>query len=518
MADFPHPARQALRYVLLALAALIASALGESILQSPASLYVAFEPALYLREGDVLLALLAGVGLLGAVADHPARPRWLAAAARALLLSLLFIGLFQLFRRSLAASLSLAGFAKLGLIGLCLAAAVLTAWRLRLAAQWRLASACGITVVVMFALQPGMPSYVLSLLPSAKQRPAAQQSQPAEAALASTRRTVVVVLDEWDQEVSLAEGLFDTTAFRTLLAQSFMASQAMPAGPSTLSSIPSMLIGRRFGAISRGGAGYIVNSAGERFDASTPTLFSDLQARGHAQAAVGFYHDYCAVLPSTRSCHAEPVQFFPGWGASLMRAFKRQQDFDYPYSDFLRQWSSTYARLREASLSALADPRNTVVWLHLNVPHPPVALAGVAPRSLREDYQANLAELTRLIASLQQAIQQAGGDSAMVLTSDHWLREKELWTAIYERQRGPGAGTAGKTLSQHVPFIVWFSDATPGSGQVHGEAISTTALRALVPAMVERKIQSPADVAAFFRGRDADPTTRFKSSDSAAVH
>ena len=68
-----------------------------------------------------------------------------------------------------------------------------------------------------------------------------------------------------------------------------------------------------------------------------------------------------------------------------------------------------------------------------------------------------------------------------------------------------------------MPFIVWFSDAT-GAATLD-QPISTTALRDLVPALVERRLQSPADVATFFRGRSGDPVTPFKTrSDSAAVH
>ncbi|MDN3920962.1 sulfatase-like hydrolase/transferase [Roseateles violae] len=504
MNHWPSPGAQALRYALLSLASLAAIALSESILQSPSSLYVAFQPATFANESWALLALVSSMALAGAWLDHPGRQRWLSAAIRGLLLLLLFVGLFQIFRRTLASPLVLSAALKAGLLGLCVVATISAAWRLKPAAQWRLASACGITVLVMFALQPGMPGYLLNMLYPPQASPVISDTPQGE----NPRRTIVLILDEWDFEISQREQLFTSEPMRRMLAQSFFAEHAMPAGPSTLSSIPGMLTGRRFGKIDSGGAGFLLNTQGERFDASTPMLFNDLASAGRPHAVVGFYHDYCAVVRTARACYAEPAQFFPGWWSSLSRAFKRQQEFDYPYSDFLRQWSGTFQKLSNRAIVEAADPRNTMVWLHLNVPHPPVAAAGATPRSLIEDYRANLQQMLTLISELQTTLQRAGNDSALVLTSDHWLREKELWASVYERQRGPGSGSAGKSDDQRVPFIVWFSGAT-NQGISSAVPVSTTALRALVPALIEGRINNPSEVAAFFAERK-DPVEPIK--------
>lgn len=509
------PLRQGLRYALLGLAALAAIALSESILQSTSSLYLAFAPRVYLQQASALLALLAGLGLLGALLDQPQRPRWLAASARALLLALLFVALFQIFRRSLAAGLALQGLLKLGLLAACVLGAGLAVWRLQLDSQWRLARAAALAMLAMFALQPGMPGYLLSLAQPAEARPA-PATPPA-----GLRRTLVLVLDEWDLELSERAQLFEQAPLREMRTQSFVASQAMPAGPNTLVSIPGMLQGRRFGTLDSGGAGYLQNGAGERFDSAHAGLFNDLAQAGIGYGVVGFYHDYCAVALGARHCHAEPVQFFPGWWAALTRSLKRGQEFDYPYSDFLRQWSATLAALRAEARQTLADPGNQVVWLHLNVPHPPIALAGGRAQSLALDYQANLALLQEVVGELRNALQASQPDVAMVLTSDHWLREQELWAGIYERQRGPGSGTAGKREGkQHVPFMVWFSQAAQGI-RFDGP-VSTTALRELVPALAQRRLNSPAEIAAFMQARaarlGAADTAPFESLDRAAVH
>jgi len=510
------PLRQGLRYALLGLAALAAIALSESILQSTSSLYLAFAPRVYLDEAWALAALLAGLALLGAVLDQPQRPRWLAGAARGLLLALLFVALFQIFRRSLAAGMALSGMLKLALLTACVLGAALAVWRLQLEAQWRLASAAAVAMLSMFALQPGMPGYLLSLAKPVEARPAPATLQP------TLRRTLVLVLDEWDLEISQRAGLFERSPLREMQAQSFVATRAMPAGPNTLASIPGMLQGRRFGALDSGGAGYLESRAGERFDQAHAGLFNDLAEAGIGYGVVGFYHDYCAIARSARRCHAEPVQFFPGWWAALTRSVKRGQEFDYPYSDFLRQWSATLAALRAEAQQTLADPGNQVVWLHLNVPHPPIALAGGRAQSLALDYQANLDLLQTVVSELRDALQAGQGDVAMVLTSDHWLREKELWAGIYERQRGPGSGSAGKRAGdQHVPFMVWFSQAA-GEGLQFDGPVSTTSLRELVPALAQRRLNSPAEIAAFMQARAArlgpGETQPFDDLHGAAVH
>lgn len=511
-------AQQALRYALLSFAALAAIALSESILQSTSSLYLAYVPAVYANEWGALLGLLLGMAVAGATLDHEARPRWLAASMRCLLLALLFVALFQIFRRSLATGFALSGALKLGLLMGCGLAAVLTVWRLPLASQWRLASAAALSMLVMFALQPGMTGYLLSL---AQPQARATEPSPATRPTAPLRRTLVLVLDEWDQEIAAREGLFDRGEWRELTAQSFVATRALPAGPNTLVSIPGMLQGKRFGALASGGAGYLENKAGERFDSAHAGLFSDLAQAGIGHAVVGFYHDYCAIAISARRCHAEPVQFFPGWWSALTRSVKRGQEFDYPYSDFLRQWSSTLTVLREQARETLLDPGNQVTWVHLNIPHPPIALAGGRAQSLAHDYRANLALLQTILSELRTALLSGSSDVAMVLTSDHWLREKELWAGIYERQRGPGSGKAGKSSDQHVPFLVWFSQAT-GKGLSFEGPVSTTALRELVPALAQRKLNSPADVASFMQARTArlgdDETQPFDDSHRAAVH
>ncbi|WP_457326273.1 hypothetical protein, partial [Roseateles sp. P5_E11] len=259
---------------------------------------------------------------------------------------------------------------------------------------------------------------------------------------------------------------------------------------------------------------------GERFDATTPTLISALAQNGHSTSVVGFFHDYCRLFAQARHCFAEPVQFFPGWAAALARAVRSGNDFDSAYSDFMRQWRSSFERLRAAALSATAQADSELVWLHLNVPHPPMVLpASSATRGLGADYRANLDLIPSLIADLRSSIDATGTPTTLVLTSDHWLREKELWGPIYERQLGPGRGKAGKSDDQHVPFVVWFAGAPTGSGLRYAAPFSTTVIRSLVPALLDGRVTTPVALSQWLASQPPGDLSRFsEKSDSTSVH
>lgn len=503
--------RQMLRYALLSFVSLGAIGVGDVILRYTYSLYLSFQPESFLREGHLLLVAVGLFAALGGWLDRADRPTSLPARlTRALLLALIFVALFQVFRQSLATKLPLPGWAKAGAMLGCAAAAGLAAWRMRVEAAARLGNAACLAMATLFALQPGMAGYVLKSLSPAPKASAITAAAPA---VPAPRRTVVIVFDEWDMEISEREGLFTREPLRGLLTQSFSAEHALPAGPNTLESIPGMLFGQAFGEVDRGGAAALLSKSGQAWRPDSAQLFSDLAARQLSHAVVGYYHDYCALITTARSCHAEPVQFFQGWKAQFQRVFKRNGEFDFPYSVFLRQWHATYARLHAQALQAVEDRANAVVWVHINVPHPPSAVAQHAPSDLRRDYQINLALTAELIEAVRQRLVAQGGESTLVLTSDHWLRERELWSAMYEQQRGPGSGSAGKTADQRVPLLVWFSAG--GQAVSHAPPVSALALRGLVLDLAEGRLRSPQDVAGFF-GRQ--PPAEPPRSDRAGVH
>jgi hypothetical protein len=208
---------------------------------------------------------------------------------------------------------------------------------------------------------------------------------------------------------------------------------------------------------------------------------------------------------------------FPGWWSATNRPLRKARELDDEGSEFMRDWRGSYLRLHARALAAARDPANRFVWLHLNVPHPPGVLNEGSRHELLADYRSNLQAAAGLIEQLVQTIQAGGEPATLVLVSDHWLREKEFWRNVYERHRSPGLGRAGKADDQRVPYIVWFSDAQPGSGLVDAEPRSTTTVRALSMALVRGDVRSPEQARALLAGLPQD-TRPIPPSDRTRVH
>ncbi len=499
--------RPAAAYALATLAALLAIATSEALLQSGHTLYLSFEPAAYLRQWPSLLLILLGMALLGAIAEPRPRLRnW----GRGLLLMLLLVGVYQIARRSIDAPWISSSVAKLSVLGGSLLITGLVCRRWQATRQRRLIEALSLSLMAMFLLQPGMAGWLRELAAPAP-RPAA-----VETSTQPTRRTVVLLLDEWDEQISEREGFFESPFMQELLSQSYRATQAVPAGLNTLVSVPGMLRGERFVKVNHGGVGYLVNVQGERFDADSGHLFGDLAAAGVPTAVVGFYHDYCRLAPLARQCSSEVLHVFPGWWSAMNRPLRQVRELDDEDSAFMRDWRASYRLLQARALAAARDPANRFVWMHLNVPHPPGVLNEGARHELLGDYRSNLQAAARLIEQLVQALRAGGEPTTLVLVSDHWLREKEFWRGVYERQRSSGLGRAGKLDDQRVPFIVWFSDA-PDSAVVDAAPRSTTTLRALAMALVRGEVRSPTQTQALLARLPQD-TRPIPPSDRARIH
>lgn len=481
-------------YAAVGLLALAGIALSGMLLQSSHSLYLAFDRSVFLQQGWALLLAAAGVGLIGALLDGPGRAR-LAVLARVLLLGLVAVGCFQVLRRSLAPGFAFTTLTKLGMLGLVIGLSALAAWRLPRESFWRAAKAGCLVQLAAFAMQPGALSYLAASLPAWSTQPTAGSA----ATQAPAQRVIVVVLDEWDYELALREGMFEQAALQPLLASGLLASQARPAGPNTLVSLPALLLGRRFGPVDHGGTGYLVTKSGERLDGSTATLFNDAASLGVRSGVVGFFHDYCRLLPTASTCVAEPVRFFPGWSRALMRAFKSGSDLNSVFSDFMQQWRSSFEHLRSASLELVDRNDLGLVLLHLNVPHPPLLSAdSTGPRSLGTDYANNLRLAADFMTAVAQRVVQTKVPTVLVYTSDHWLREKQLWGAMYDSQLGLGAGKAGKSSDQRIPLLISFlNQASATDGLRYDKPLSTTVLRSLTPELLSGRLRSPAALASW---------------------
>lgn len=475
-----------LHYAFWTLAALIGIAASEALLQSGHTVYLHFDRSVFAQQAWVLALIMGVAGSVGAALDRPGMPGWLSKLPRFLLLMLLCIALFQIARRSPDANWTSQRWAKVAALLVCAALAASAARWLSEARAHRLAGALGLVCLTVFALQPGMLSWLVTSTPTGMSTEAA----PAQLA---QRRVVVLLLDEWDEELAEREGFFNRPELQPVMAASYRNTAMRPAGPSTLTSVPGMLRGRTYGKVDSGGVGFLVSQAGERFDARDAGLFRDMGQAGLAYGVVGFYHDYCRLAPDAKRCSVEPMRFFPGWWAALTRPIKAAQDLQDNHSSFLMNWRKTYARLHDEAMAAAGDPSLQMAWLHLNVPHPPSVIE--APTAdLLTDYRRNLGVAAGVIREVCDRLAAQSQPSALVVISDHWMREKELWGPMYARQVGDAHAKAGKSADQRVPMLVWFSDAA-GGGLVDSQPRDATVLRQLVNDLLQGRVRSPADVA-----------------------
>lgn len=472
------------------LAALIGVAASEALLQSGHTVYLHFDHGVFAQQWHALLIGVLSAGVIGAALDREGLPPWLRKLPRFLLLLLLCIALFQIARRSPDANWTSQRWAKVTALAVSALLSGLAARALSELRAQRLAGALGLVCVMVFALQPGMGGWLAAAGSSRTQVDPAASGTVQQA----PRRVVVLLLDEWDEEIAEREGFFERPELAALMRSSYRSTAMRPAGPSTLTSVPGMLRGRPFGKVDEGGVGYLISQAGERFDAADALLFRDMGRAGYPYGVVGFYHDYCRLAPDARRCIVEPMRFFPGWWSALTRPIKTQENLQDPQSSFLQNWRQTHARLHREALAAVDDPTLQFTWLHLNVPHPPSVEDGPAA-DLLSDYRRNLGVAARLLRDVRDRLAAQPQPSALVVISDHWLREKELWGPMYARQLGPAKALAGKSADQRVPLLVWLSDHA-GAPLVDHQPHDATRLRHLVTELLHDRVRTPAGVEA----------------------
>lgn len=479
--------------------ALAALALALPLLQSPGSLYTAYDRSAFGQELATALLLVVGAAALATLFER-VLPSRAAAMVRGSVLAAQILGLLHIAR---TAWINVPGTPREAKIAIA-AAGVLMAWTLALRLDAtrlrRLSEALVLITVLAFVLHPGFLRYAFDRAPPHVAAPSATPVAAMMGQINRPRPVVFVILDELDAELAVREGFFQEPPMRALVDRGALSLQMQPGGPNTLRSIPTMLTGSRLGSLSGSGPGYLLTHDGERWDIHSAGLFQDLDAVGTRYAVVGYYHDYCRIAPYPVSCFAQPVNSFSGWVTSVTRTIRAKTDYQDAYSGFLQQWSGIVSHLTDEALEAVSRRHADFLFVHLNLPHPPVA-GGQRPRSLREDYVANLRLSAAFVDRMDTALRRIGDDYVLVVTSDHWLRETELWQDLYTAQLGAASASAGKSQGQHeVPLLVSFGGAASGSGVKLG-VTDATDIRQLLLELSSRKVNTPAEVAAWMSSR-----------------
>jgi Sulfatase len=484
-----------LRHVLALFSALAGLALALPLLQSPGSIYTAFDRQAFGHEFGAAAALLVAIACMATALEMFSSGR-AAALARGSILAAQVLGLLHIARIAWIDTASASREVKIVVAMVATGAALALALRMEKTRLRRVSEALVITTFLAFALHPGLLVYVFDRPPAHAAAPSATPSGTTMGQPGRPRPVVFVLLDELDAEIALREGFFELPEIRSLVGRGALGLQMQPGGPNTLRSIPTMLTGRTLSNIANSGPAFLEARDGTRWDAHTEGLFSDLDTAGVRYSIVGFYHDYCRIAPRAASCFAQPVRFFSGWMSSLTRTLKGRANLQYAYQGFLQQWAATLDSLTSESIEAIRRRHADLVWLHINLPHPPAA-GREGPRSLAEDYAANLRIAASFVGRLETELRQIGDDHVIVVTSDHWLREHELWRDIYSVQYGQSAASTAKTAGRHeVPLLVGFGRHAPGGGAQIG-VTDATIVRRLLVALSSRELNTPADVAAW---------------------
>lgn len=324
-------------------------------------------------------------------------------------------------------------------------------------------------------------------------------------------RTVVVILDEFDQRIGFEQrpNGFSLPALDRLKDESVTLTDARPAGAWTLDIIPAYLTGRPYRHAKAEGPSRLLlypSPTGDEivFDGKQ-TLFARLDEMGARSVVIGYYHPYCRILaglPLDCQWYAnadasdgllgrtvfESKGFGVGLGVRLLSHHAWSSGLTPTIGlgltglawQMRRQVASENQaaildKAMRESLRAAADAERDFVFVHLPVPHPPGVgplmrpwirgpMTGVA-------YLDNMLVADGFVATLREKLVEAGlwESTNIIITSDHPLR-RSVWkdrrdwigdsAILGSGDRGripfylkPAGGGAGSAISTPVPLL-----------------------------------------------------------------
>ena len=326
-------------------------------------------------------------------------------------------------------------------------------------------------------------------------------------------RVVWIVFDEMDQRL-----IFENRAaslqlpeLDRLRAVSVYASRAYPPAGSTLSSIPSLILGKRVSAKQPAGPSNLMvrndDTNTEAGWAGQDNVFSTVRALGLNTALEGWYHPYCRIMAADLTqCHwVEIEEWVNVTGRSFWQSLFNQLGMIVylPHAQSLAMSARVERRseLTSAALAAAKDRSIQLTFLHLHGSHVPYVYnrfqrqfvthnpdgQGYNPQHYFDGLALTDRSLGRLRATMVQA--QLWNATTVLLSSDHWYRESQALD--------------GKT-DKRVPFLLKMAGQT---ALVPCDTPFNTCLtQGLVVAILRKEVVSPQDVVAWVdRHRNDSP-------------
>ncbi|HEU5340178.1 sulfatase-like hydrolase/transferase [Edaphobacter sp.] len=312
-------------------------------------------------------------------------------------------------------------------------------------------------------------------------------------------------------------------AFDHLAAQSTLFTHTIPAGKMTENVIPSLLTSEPVDSIkaSIDGRHLALHNPDTRqwtpFD-PRQTVFEDALNNGYSTAIAGWYNPYCRILPQVLDQCFWSFNF-PSLGGispahslveNTLNPLRHALASALSLVDQLRgvpthnaQASSLhildYTALNSDADRLLQDRSASFVFLHMPIPHP----GGIYDRATgdltttQSTYIDNLALADRYLAHVRSLLEQNGtwDSSIIVVMGDHSWRTSFLWKPMPswtpEEQR---ASDGGRFDSRPVYIVKLPHQHQPERIDLPYAAIHT---RALLDALMDRRIESPGDLSAW---------------------
>ncbi|MCS6952562.1 MAG: LTA synthase family protein [Bryobacteraceae bacterium] len=278
--------------------------------------------------------------------------------------------------------------------------------------------------------------------PTSASRTSSEMHRPPAAS-----RVVWLVFDEWDQRLTFEQRPADLALpeLDRLRGESFFGAAAYAPAEQTQYSMLSVLAGRVLTGLepdpSRDLRLLFRDFPESALWGAYPNLFRRAKNEGFRTAVVGWYLPYCALLSdATDVCwQNEPLGGVSG--SSLSRLLTGQWQLVMKKAVFsvslesldAFHHSQLFDQMRREAAKVLADASFDLVLVHLPVPHGPYFYdrhtgAYRFDRHPVFGYFDSLVLLDRTLGEFRQQLEDAGlwQQTAVLVTSDHWLRTSEL--------------------------------------------------------------------------------------------
>lgn len=332
---------------------------------------------------------------------------------------------------------------------------------------------------------------------SASLRSHSLASAPVSARPPLSRRVVWVIFDETDFGFvygdDSASSHFEN--FEKLRRIGVFASHANSPASATLYSIPALLTGVPADGVtlSPGGTLALRQKAGPDIPFLEDTsIFGALAEHGFGASVLGFFHPYCKLFTLTE-CDSFAWPRAGGWADALWS--------NVPASIAKRLGHTDgWGRVTQDALALLPHyiaRGDALTFVHLNLPHLPAVFADeqlhvTASTDPLVEYSRNLALADLTLGKIlnQLEVQQPIRDVLLVVSADHWLRNRWYRASTPE-------------VSRPIPLIMWKVGET--HGLVLSEPVSTVHTAAMILDYLGGAIDSQADIAGWWARQAVTP-------------